>query len=149
MLSAIRLINAAKKAASQPPHDPPPPSPPLTADLHPARPTYRGIMAATPISLEADPTFDEIAAAGAGVAQHAEPHAVCDDMFGVSGMIPRVTAYEVGLVRGIRFNASTGSWEKDELIADERLLMCRVKGKHKCSKRPSYQNAGERKGPRN
>jgi 7,8-dihydropterin-6-yl-methyl-4-(beta-D-ribofuranosyl)aminobenzene 5'-phosphate synthase len=122
MLRAIRLINEAKTARAGPST--------LTVDLHPARPDYRGLMAAQPISLEADPTFDEIEAAGATVSKNAEPHTILDDMFLVSGMIPRVTPYEIGIVKGIRFNSSTGSWEKDELIADERLLMCNLKGKY-------------------
>jgi hypothetical protein len=49
-------------------------------------------------------------------------------MFLISGMIPRVTPYEIGVVRGIRFHSSSNSWEKDEMIADERLLMCNLKG---------------------
>lgn len=121
MLRAVRLINQAKAAQASSPAG-------LTTDLHPARPEYRGIMAAQPISLEADPTFEEIEAAGATVSKHAEPHSVLDDMFLISGMIPRVTPYEIGVVRGIRFHSSSNSWEKDEMIADERLLMCNLKG---------------------
>jgi 7,8-dihydropterin-6-yl-methyl-4-(beta-D-ribofuranosyl)aminobenzene 5'-phosphate synthase len=122
MLRAIRLINDAKTAqASTTPEG-------LTVDLHPSRPDYRGIMAAEPISMEADPTFDEIEAAGAIVFKHAEPHTISEDMFLISGMIPRVTPYETGIIKGIRFDGATKSWEKDELIADERLLMCNLKG---------------------
>lgn len=123
MLRAIRLINEAKATNPKPntPKD-------LTVDLHPSRPDYRGIMAAAPITLEADPTFDEISAAGALVSKNADPHPILDNMFLVSGMIPRVTPYEIGVVKGIRFHSSTGSWEKDELIEDERLLMCNLKG---------------------
>jgi hypothetical protein len=121
MLRAIRLINEAKTAQSSN-------SEGLTVDLHPSRPEYRGIMAAQPISLEADPTFDEIEAAGATVAKNAEPHTILDDMFLVSGMIPRITPYEKGVIKGIRFYHSSNSWEKDELICDERLVMCNLKG---------------------
>jgi 7,8-dihydropterin-6-yl-methyl-4-(beta-D-ribofuranosyl)aminobenzene 5'-phosphate synthase len=121
MLRAIRLINEAKTA--QPGN-----LEGLTVDLHPSRPEYRGIMATQPISLEADPTFDEMEAAGATVAKNAEPHTILDDMFLVSGMIPRVTPYEKGVIKGIRFYSSSNSWEKDELIADERLVMCNLKG---------------------
>jgi hypothetical protein len=49
-------------------------------------------------------------------------------MFLISGFIPRVTPYEKGVIRGIRFNGATGSWETDELIEDERLVMCNLKG---------------------
>jgi 7,8-dihydropterin-6-yl-methyl-4-(beta-D-ribofuranosyl)aminobenzene 5'-phosphate synthase len=49
-------------------------------------------------------------------------------MFLVSGEIPRVTEYETGVKNGIRFEKSTGKWEKDESIIDERFLMCNLKG---------------------
>ncbi|KAF2096823.1 metallo-beta-lactamase superfamily protein [Rhizodiscina lignyota] len=123
MLRAIPLINAAKKASPSAPQT-------LVADLHPARPDYRGFMTPMgPISLEADPSFEEISAAGATVSKHAETHTVLDDMFLISGEIPRVTPYEVGVPRGARFSKETGMWEPDEKIADERFVMCNVKGK--------------------
>jgi 7,8-dihydropterin-6-yl-methyl-4-(beta-D-ribofuranosyl)aminobenzene 5'-phosphate synthase len=118
MLRAIRLINEAKTAQSSG----------LTVDLHPSRPDYRGMMAPVPISLEADPTFAEISTAGGLISKNADAHTVLDNMFLISGMIPRVTPYENGLAKGIRFNSSTNSWEKDELIEDERLVMCNLKG---------------------
>jgi 7,8-dihydropterin-6-yl-methyl-4-(beta-D-ribofuranosyl)aminobenzene 5'-phosphate synthase len=123
MLRAIRLITSARAAQ-------PSPSGPqkLMVDLHPARPDYRGMMAAVPISLEADPTFAEISGAGGTVFKSDSPHTVLDDMFLISGFIPRLTPYEKGVTRGIRFNGATGSWETDELIEDERLVMCKLKG---------------------
>jgi len=121
MLQAIRMIEEAKaeKGISRE----------LVVDLHPARPDYRGFMVPTgPVSMEADPTFEEIEGLGAKISKHAETHTVLDDMFLVSGEIPRVTPYEVGLRRGIRFDKSKGVWGSDEMIADERFLMCNVKG---------------------
>ncbi|KAK4550732.1 hypothetical protein LTR36_000311 [Oleoguttula mirabilis] len=118
MLKAIHMINQAKETSE-----------PLSVDLHPLRPDYRGIMAMEPISLEADPTFDEIEAAGGKVQKSDQPHTILDNMFLLSGEIPRTTAYEVGLPRGIRFDASKGSWEADTLIKDERFVMCKLKGK--------------------
>ena len=82
-----------------------------------------------PISLEADPSFEEIKAAGATVSKNATAHTILDNMFLVSGEIPRVTPYEKGLMRGIRFEKAKGTWETDELIKDERFLMCNVKGR--------------------
>ncbi|KAL9622629.1 MAG: hypothetical protein Q9160_002939 [Pyrenula sp. 1 TL-2023] len=124
MLRAIDLIKQAK--ISNPVSDL---SDPITADLHPNRPTYRGFMGLEPISLEADPTFEEITAAGAKVSKSAEAHTVLDDMFLISGEIPRVTPYETGVKRGIRFDEEKGEWESDELILDERLVVCNVKDK--------------------
>lgn len=134
MLRAIRLITSAQTAQPSPgtPKD-------LIVDLHPSRPDYRGIMAAVPISLEADPTFAEISNAGGTVFKSDSPHTVLDDMFLISGFIPRVTPYETGVIKGIRFNGATGRWEQDELIRDERFVICNLKGMtrndHGCSSR--------------
>jgi len=123
MLKAINLINEAKKVS-------PSASESLIVDLHPARPDYRGIMSPVgPVSLEADPSFDEIEAAGATVSKNADTHSILDDMFLVSGEIPRVTKYELGIVRGIRFDKATETWSPDEKIQDERFVMCNVAGK--------------------
>lgn len=101
----------------------------VTVDLHPDRPIYRGFLGPLgPVSLERDPTFEEIEAAGGTVVKNDQPHAVLDDMFLVSGEIPRVTPFEEGFKRGMRFNSGTESWESDELILDERFLMCNLKG---------------------
>jgi 7,8-dihydropterin-6-yl-methyl-4-(beta-D-ribofuranosyl)aminobenzene 5'-phosphate synthase len=117
MLRAISMINEAKGENGIP------------VDLHPDRPAYRGFLGPFgPVSLERDPTFEEIEAAGAEVVKNDQPHAILDNMFLVSGEIPRVTPYEKGILRGIRFNSESGSWETDELIRDERFLMCNVKG---------------------
>jgi len=119
MLKAVKMINEAKGSRKG-----------LPVDLHPNRPAYRGFLGpAGPVSLERDPTFEEIEAAGATIIKNDQPHTILDDMFLVSGEIPRVTSYETGFKRGIRFNQDTGSWESDELILDERFLMCNVKGK--------------------
>jgi len=118
VLKAVAMINEAKGTTGIP------------VDLHPNRPAYRGFMGPFgPISLERDPTFEEIEAVGGKVMKNDQPHAILDDMFLVSGEIPRVTPYEKGFARGMRFNQESGSWESDELILDERFLICNVKGK--------------------
>ncbi|OCL13749.1 hypothetical protein AOQ84DRAFT_282485 [Glonium stellatum] len=119
MLRAIRMIHTAKGPSEDR----------VIVDVHPNRPDYRGIMATGPVSLEADPSFEEIKATGAILSRPNEPHTVLDDMFLISGEIPRVTPYETGFKRGIRFDSSKGTWKKDELILDERFLMCNLKGK--------------------
>lgn len=126
MLEAVRMINAARH---HPAGEPSPPK--VTVDVHPDRPDYRGLT--TPsgaiVSLEADPTFDEIEAAGAVVARRAEAHAVLDGFFLSSGGIPRRTAYELGIRGALRFSRAAGTWSPDEAIADERLVVCRLRGK--------------------
>lgn len=125
MLEAIRMISVAKSNTDLPSK--------LTVDLHPDRPDYRGL--ATPsgdiVSLEADPTFDEIEAAGAVVVKNGAVHPVLEGFFLSSGAIPRRTAYELGIRGGLRFtrDGDSGTWGPDEAIADERLVMCNLKGK--------------------
>nr|OQO22069.1 hypothetical protein B0A51_09817 [Rachicladosporium sp. CCFEE 5018] len=103
----------------------------LPIDLHPARPDFRGVQPpGMPVfSLEADPTFESIEGAGGVVEKSDQVHDVLDGHFAVSGEIPRVTDYEVGLKFGVRFDSETGKWGSDEKMADERLLLCKVKGK--------------------
>lgn len=126
LLRAIRLINEAKAKAAKTTNT----NTNLTVDLHPDRPEYRGFcIGGKIISLEADPSFEEIERAGAVVDRHADAHTVLDDMFLISGMIPRVTPYETGLKGAVRYDSSTNDWLSDELIRDERLLMCNLKGK--------------------
>lgn len=115
------MIQKAKEAAGR--------SDGLVVDVHPDRPFYRGI--ALPehiISLEADPTFEEIQNAGAMIDKQNKPHTVLDNMFLISGEIPRVTAYETGLKGAVRFDPEGNDWFSDEAIADERFLMCNLKG---------------------
>ena len=85
-------------------------------------------MAGEPISLEADPSFEEVQEAGAMLVKNAVVHTILDDMFLVSGEIPRVTPYELGLRGAVRFDSTTGRWEEDPLIPDERFVMCNLKG---------------------
>ncbi|KAG8161967.1 hypothetical protein KVR01_007732 [Diaporthe batatas] len=126
MLEAIRMINASKierGVSTRPPK--------VVVDLHPDRPDYRGMMtpAGTIVSLEADPEFDEIEEAGGALSKQSEVHPVLDGFFLVSGSIPRLTPYEVGIRGGMRFNETDGQWTSDETIADERMVMCNLKGK--------------------
>ncbi|KAI9371186.1 cytochrome P450 [Aspergillus egyptiacus] len=121
LLRAVRLINNAKEADGLPKD--------LIADLHPDRPDYRGFsMGENIISLQADPSFEELEAAGATVRKHHEAHTVLDDFFLISGEIPRRTPYETGLKHGMRFDKKENEWTSDEAIADERFVMCNVKG---------------------
>ncbi|KXT11960.1 hypothetical protein AC579_1010 [Pseudocercospora musae] len=104
-------------------------STPVTVDLHPNRPELRGVHAPglERVALSPDPTFEEIEKAGGQVIKDDHPHVVLDGMFAVSGEIPRLTEYERGMKFGARL--SKGEWVEDELLMDERLLMCKVKDK--------------------
>jgi 7,8-dihydropterin-6-yl-methyl-4-(beta-D-ribofuranosyl)aminobenzene 5'-phosphate synthase len=123
MLKAIAMVQAAKKNGGKA----------VRADLHPARPTYRGVQPPNlpVVSMEADPTFAEIEGVGGKVVKSDQPHLIGGDMFMVSGEILRETEYERGLRFGVRFDADAegnGKWEVDEKMADERFLMCNIKG---------------------
>ena len=101
----------------------------LVINVHPDRPAYRGIATSEHIvSLEADPSFEEISATGAVLKKHSQAHTVLDDMFLISGEIPRLTSYEVGLKHAVRFDPEELDWYSDEIIADERFLACNLKG---------------------
>jgi 7,8-dihydropterin-6-yl-methyl-4-(beta-D-ribofuranosyl)aminobenzene 5'-phosphate synthase len=124
MLRAISMITSAQKQRQNPS------SSSLTIDVHPSRPDYRGFMAgSTPISMQADPSFSEMTALGAIIEKNEDAHTVLDDMFLVSGEIPRVTSYEAGVKNGIRYLASEQKWVPDEEIKDERFLVVNLKGK--------------------
>ncbi|WPG97898.1 Hypothetical protein R9X50_00068100 [Acrodontium crateriforme] len=123
MIQALRMIHAAKVAAGRERDR-------VVVDLHPARPDFRGMTTSLgPVSLEADPSFDEIEATGAKVVKCDEVHTVLEDMFLVSGEIPRLTDYEQGVKRGLRYDTKTGQWSEDMRIADERFVMCKLKDK--------------------
>ena len=117
---AVRAIAEARAAEGLPP--------PIV-DLHPERPDQRGILTPTGVMflLPPDPTFDEIALAGGVIAKHAEAHPLCAGWFFASGAIPRVTAYETGLVGHHSYRAGVPS--PDPLIMDERYVAASVRGR--------------------
>lgn len=54
---------------------------------------------------------------------------IADSTIFVSGEIPRVTPYEVGFPGHVCKNETTGSWDDDELIMDERFVAVHLSGK--------------------
>jgi 7,8-dihydropterin-6-yl-methyl-4-(beta-D-ribofuranosyl)aminobenzene 5'-phosphate synthase len=74
------------------------------------------------------PAIADLSSLGANVISTTEPQSFLDDMFYVSGEIPRVTPFERGLPGQVRRTAD-GQWEPDELLMDERWLAVNVKGK--------------------
>jgi len=75
------------------------------------------------------PGVDDLTAHGATVVCTAEPQLFLDDMFYVSGEIPRVTPYERGIPGQVRRTADRKGWEPDELVIDERWLAVNLAGK--------------------
>lgn len=82
-----------------------------------------------PVSLEPDPTLQEIQDAGGNIEVVHKARTLLDGMFYVSGDIPRETSYEGGIPGGIRYSMQSGKWVEDELIMEERYVMCNLKGK--------------------
>lgn len=121
MLEALHIITRAVQQQDRAP----------VVDVHPDRPDYRGMLThtGTIVSLEADPTLAQIEAAGGLLRKEDAPHTVLDDFFLVSGAIPRRAAYETGIRGALRFVRSTGEWIPDESIADERMVVCHLRGK--------------------
>ena len=75
------------------------------------------------------PSIADLTAQGARVVCTTEPQLFLDDMFHVSGEIPRVTPFERGLPGQVRRTADGKDWEPDEQILDERWLAVHVAGK--------------------
>jgi 7,8-dihydropterin-6-yl-methyl-4-(beta-D-ribofuranosyl)aminobenzene 5'-phosphate synthase len=73
------------------------------------------------------PTAAQLAQQGAKVVHATEPQLVLDDLFYISGEIPRVTAFETGLPGHYRRTEDDKDWEPDFLIMDERFVAVRVK----------------------
>jgi len=57
-----------------------------------------------------------------------QPSLCLDDLFWISGEIPRRTTYENGLVNQVRRDTD-GVWRPDPLLMDERFLAVNVKDK--------------------
>lgn len=66
---------------------------------------------------------------GAAVVSSPQARAIMEQMFYVSGEIPRVTPYERGLPPHVKLAQDGNAWEPDPLILDERYVAAHVKGK--------------------
>ncbi len=66
---------------------------------------------------------------GALVVHSTEPQLILDDLFYVSGEIPRVTAFETGMQGQYRRTEDRLGWEPDPLLQDERFVAVRVADK--------------------
>ncbi len=78
--------------------------------------------------MEPVPGADMLAAHGAEVIVARDEQSALDDLFYVSGEIPRVTSFERGLPGQVRQTAS-GDWEPDEILPDERFVAVHIAGK--------------------
>lgn len=75
------------------------------------------------------PSAAQLAQHGAEVIHSAQPQFVLEDFVYISGEIPRVTSFEVGLPGQHRMTDDGSGWEPDPLIMDERFVAVAVRGK--------------------
>jgi 7,8-dihydropterin-6-yl-methyl-4-(beta-D-ribofuranosyl)aminobenzene 5'-phosphate synthase len=75
------------------------------------------------------PSPDQLRAHGADPILTDEAVNILDDMFFVSGEIPRVTSYEKGFPGHMRRTDDGTGWEPDPLLMDERYLAVRIRDK--------------------
>jgi 7,8-dihydropterin-6-yl-methyl-4-(beta-D-ribofuranosyl)aminobenzene 5'-phosphate synthase len=117
MLSAFRLINEAKGGKKIPVH--------VNDEMF----VHRGIRVSEEkvIPFEDLPAKSELGEAGGLIRSIPGEHALLDDMFYISGEIPRVTAYEKGLATHVK-DVGNG-WEPDPWIMDERYAAIHIKEK--------------------
>lgn len=71
---------------------------------------------------------DQLAKVGAAVVSSGEARLIMEQMFYLSGEIPRVTPYEKGYLTQVKLTAG-GSWEPDPWIMEERYVAAHVKGR--------------------
>jgi 7,8-dihydropterin-6-yl-methyl-4-(beta-D-ribofuranosyl)aminobenzene 5'-phosphate synthase len=75
------------------------------------------------------PTQAMLEQQGALVVHATEAQLILDELFYVSGEIPRVTAFETGMLGQYRRTEDGLDWEPDPLLMDERFVAVRVKDK--------------------
>ena len=72
---------------------------------------------------------DQLTKVGASVINSGDARVIMEQMFYVSGEIPRVTPYERGFPPQVKLGEDGSSWEPDPLVLDERYVAAHVKGK--------------------
>jgi 7,8-dihydropterin-6-yl-methyl-4-(beta-D-ribofuranosyl)aminobenzene 5'-phosphate synthase len=102
---------------------------PVVVDVHPDRPDQRGVevMPGVLVTLPAEPTLEQLAAAGGDVVTHDVAHLLGGGLLLASGQIARVTDYETGLTG--HHSIRNGALVADPLILDERYLAAEVIGR--------------------
>ncbi len=75
------------------------------------------------------PSAAQLTQHGAEVIHSTRPQRALEDCVYISGEIPRLTSFEVGLPGQHRMTDDGNGWEPDPLIMDERFVAVAVKGK--------------------
>jgi 7,8-dihydropterin-6-yl-methyl-4-(beta-D-ribofuranosyl)aminobenzene 5'-phosphate synthase len=119
MMGALRLITATNEGRT------------VECHVNPGMFVERGMMrqGREPLLQKPVPIPNELIEAGAFVVNDPEPRLLLNQLFYLSGEIPRVTPYERGLPGHVKRAADGRNWEPDPWIMDERYLAVHVKGK--------------------
>ncbi len=119
LIEAVRQVRAANDGRR------------LECHVNPGMFVPRGTLrhSGDPLPQKAVPSPGELADAGAIVINKPEARRLLDNCFYLSGEIPRVTSYEVGLPGHLKRSADGKDWEPDPWIMDERYLAVHVRGK--------------------
>ena len=119
MPEALRLVVSANGGKAVPFH------------VNPGMFVTRGMRQPNGVVVPAEPVMNpvDLERRGAAIVNSPDARAIMEDMFYVSGEIPRVTPYERGLPPHVKLAQDGASWEPDPLILDERYVAAHVKGK--------------------
>lgn len=119
MLRALEMIQLASGGRTVPTY------------MHPGMYATRAIKApdGSMRPFEDVPTPAMLEQQGARVIHATGAQSILDDLFYVSGEIPRVTAFETGMQGQYRRTSDGLDWEPDPLLLDERFVAVRVKDK--------------------
>jgi 7,8-dihydropterin-6-yl-methyl-4-(beta-D-ribofuranosyl)aminobenzene 5'-phosphate synthase len=99
--------------------------------VHPEmfRPRGRRLLNGRMLASKDLPSVETLAAHRAAVVSTTEPQVFLNDMFYMSGEIPRVTEFERGFPGHCRKTKDGDDWEPDPWIMDERFLAVNIAGK--------------------
>lgn len=119
MIAALELVREARPASAVPTY------------MHPGMYQRRAMRAAdgTMRPFEEIPPPELLKQHGARVIHATEPGLILDDLFFLSGEIPRLTPFENGMPGQYRRTDDGMDWERDPLLLDERFVAVRVKDK--------------------
>ncbi|MCB4820616.1 MBL fold metallo-hydrolase [Roseicella aerolata] len=104
---------------------------PVPLHLHPGMFAERGSRQPDGGVLPMDrvPPPEAWTAMGAAPVLRADAYTILDDLFWISGEIPRRTPYERGLANQVARATEADPWRPDPLLLDERCLVLRIRDK--------------------
>lgn len=104
---------------------------PVPTYMHPDMYRRRAVRSAngSMLPMEDVPSASQLEHHGAQLVHSRTPQTILNDLFYISGEIPRVTAFETGLPGHHRRTEDDSDWEPDPLLMDERFVAVRVKDK--------------------